>query len=142
MAPKLWKAWNMRLESHKFTFLTTDLKWVLTCEFRPATKSAYNSKFRLFIAFCAFIEIQLHQLSSLFFLSYLEFLTENNASTLQLPNMYQPLRPALQFITSLCPSSKIQESSTSQSHLPSQALQSYIEKNCGYRYSNQLLVTY
>ena len=54
--------------------------------FRPATISAYNSKFRLFLAFWCFINIQLSHLSPLILLSYLEFLVENNVSHSSIAN--------------------------------------------------------
>ena len=54
--------------------------------FRPSTKSAYNSKFRLFLSFCVFLNIQLHHISPLILLSFLEFLTENNTSHSNIAN--------------------------------------------------------
>ena len=48
--------------------------------FRPATQASYIRKFRLFLAFCCFIKINLQQITPLVVMSFLEFLVENNSS--------------------------------------------------------------
>ena len=46
------------------------------------TASAYNQKFRTFIAFCCFASVSLTNISTKFLLAFLEFFTFNHALSL------------------------------------------------------------
>ena len=57
--------------------------------------ASYNRKFRLFLAYCCFIQIQLHQLSPVILLSFLEFLTENGVSNSAIANHISAVKTSL-----------------------------------------------
>ena len=63
--------------------------------FRPATMASYRRKFRLFLAFCSFIQVQLSQLTPVVLLSFLEFLTHNGMSSLAIANHLSAVKTSL-----------------------------------------------
>ena len=60
--------------------------------FTQATLASYTRKFRLFVAF---IQIQLHQLTPVILLSFLEFLTENGVSNSAIANHISAVKTSL-----------------------------------------------
>ena len=63
--------------------------------FRPATTSSYTRKFRIFVAFCCFINVSLHHLTPLILLSFLEFLAVNQISTSNMANYISAIKTTL-----------------------------------------------
>ena len=63
--------------------------------FRPATMASYRRKFRLFLAYCCFIQVQLHQLTPLVLLSFLEFLFHNGVSNSGIANNLSAVKSSL-----------------------------------------------
>ena len=63
--------------------------------FRPATMASYHRKFRLFLAYCCFIQVQVHQLTPLILLSFLEFLTYNGMSHYGIANHLSAVKTSL-----------------------------------------------
>ena len=63
--------------------------------FRPATMASYRRKFRLFLAYCCFIHVQLSHLSPVILLSFLEFLIHNGMSTSAISNHLSAVKTSL-----------------------------------------------
>ena len=63
--------------------------------FRPATVASYRRKFRIFLAYCCFIQTQLSQLTPVILLSFLEFLTENGISHSAIANYISAVKASL-----------------------------------------------
>ena len=63
--------------------------------FRPATVASYGRKFRLFLAYCCFIQIQLHQLTPVILFSFLKFLLENGISNSAIANYITAVKASL-----------------------------------------------
>ena len=63
--------------------------------FRPPTVAFYRRKFRLFLAYCCFIQIQLHQLTPVILLSFQEFLFENGISNSAVANYISAVKTSL-----------------------------------------------
>ena len=63
--------------------------------FRPATVASYRRKFRIFLAYCCFIQVQLCQLTPVVLLSFLEFLTENGISHSAIANYISAVKASL-----------------------------------------------
>ena len=63
--------------------------------FRPATMASYIRKFKLFVAFCCFINVNLHHLTPLILLSFLEFLTVNQISPSNIANYISAIKTTL-----------------------------------------------
>ena len=62
---------------------------------RPATQASYKRKFKIFIAYCCFVNVHLHQLSTIFILSFLEFLLENGTSPSGVSNYISAVKSSL-----------------------------------------------
>ena len=62
---------------------------------RPATQASYKRKFKIFMAYCCFVNVQLHQLSTVFILSFLEFLLENGTSPSGVSNYISAVKSSL-----------------------------------------------
>ena len=63
--------------------------------FRPATMASYSRKFRLFVAFCSFINVHLHNLTPLILLAFLEFLVVNQTSPSNIANYMSAVKTTL-----------------------------------------------
>ena len=63
--------------------------------FRPATARSYDSMFRLFLAFIIFMKINLHVLSPLSIIAYLEFLETNQVSAASIANHLSAIKAKL-----------------------------------------------
>ena len=57
--------------------------------------ASYTRKFRLFVAHCCFIKVQLHQLTPVILLSFLEFLAKNDISTSNSANYISAVKTTL-----------------------------------------------
>ena len=57
--------------------------------------SSYTRKFRIFVAFCCFINVSLHHLTPLILLSFLEFLAVNQISTSNMANYISAIKTTL-----------------------------------------------
>ena len=60
--------------------------------FRPTTQASYTRQFRLFLAFCCFIKVELQQITPLIVMSFLEFLVENNTSHTLIANYISAIK--------------------------------------------------
>ena len=63
--------------------------------FRPATQASYLRKFRVFVAYCCFIKMQLRDITAVVALSFLEFLTENAVSHTSIANYISAIKATL-----------------------------------------------
>ena len=57
--------------------------------------ASYTRKFRLFVAYCCFIKVTLHQFTPVIFLSFLEFLAENDISISNIANYISAVKTTL-----------------------------------------------
>ena len=60
-----------------------------------ATMASYYRKFRLFLAYCRFIQVQVHQLTPLVLLSFMEFLMNNGSSKYAIANHLSAVKTSL-----------------------------------------------
>ena len=63
--------------------------------FRPATMASYRRKFRLFLTYCCFIQVQVHQFTPLVLLSFMEFLIHNGMSNSGIANHLSAVKTSL-----------------------------------------------
>ena len=68
------------------TSLSTSASSRLYQVFRPKTRSAYSSMFKIFVAFCLFCQCQLSSVDTKVILSFLECLVHNNCSVCMIEN--------------------------------------------------------
>ena len=66
--------------------LSARTKARLNSAYATSTNKAYDSKFRIFIAFCCFASVDLHNPSVQFILAFMEFLTFNKVSHSRISN--------------------------------------------------------